>query len=242
MSFNQAREDLAAAFRLAARENLHEGIDGHFSFDLGDDTFLINRWGVHWSQLRKTDVLRVDRQGRVLDGEGEVETTALQIHAAFHRQRPKAKTVMHTHMPYASALACVDGEILPPISQQAVMFYGNIAFERNYNGLAEDEAEGNRLASALGDKSVLFLANHGVIVTGPTIGITFHDLYFLERAAKIQFLAHNSGLPPILIPAEIAKQTHDRITRLSEDKETCFAVMKQTLQNTASDCLEYRQR
>jgi ribulose-5-phosphate 4-epimerase/fuculose-1-phosphate aldolase len=96
------RNDLAAALRLATRFELHEGIDNHFSYMLEDGTFLVNRWGIHWSRITAADILRVDLEGRILEGQGTVERTALVIHSEIHHSCPDAKAVLHTHMPFVT--------------------------------------------------------------------------------------------------------------------------------------------
>ncbi len=232
------RCDLAASFRLAAQENLHEGIDNHFSCDLGDGTFLINRFGVHWSRMTRSDVLRVDHEGKVVEGSGEVEITAFQIHSAIHRNDSNATVVMHTHQPYATALACCEGESLKPVSQSSLMFYGDVAYEHEFRGLADSDEEGVRLADSINKKSVLFLGNHGVIVVGTSIGKAFHGLYFLERASQLQILAASSGLPMALIPDDIAELTYAQISELDEDKEAYFSAMVRLLKEDQPDYMK----
>lgn len=224
-----ARIDMAVVLRLTAQNDLHEGIDNHFSYSCGDGTFLLNRWGVHWSRMKRQDILRVDGEGQVLTGEGTIETTAFMIHEAFHRLCPKATAVYHTHMPYATAIACTNPGRLEPLSQNAVRFYDNIAYEDVYGGLANDREEGERLARGAGDKTIVMMKNHGIMVTGPTIGIAFNDLYFLERAAKVQVLAQMSGAELAPISHEIATRTAKQITEVDEDKETHYQVLKQML-------------
>ena len=109
-SIEQARVDLVAALRLAVRFDLHEGIDNHFSYALPgmDDRFLLHPYGLHWSEVTAGDMLVVDQGGRVRDGEGEVEVSAFAIHSRIHRQHPRARCVLHTHMPYATALTAVE--------------------------------------------------------------------------------------------------------------------------------------
>jgi len=225
---DEAKCDLAAVFRIAAREDLHEGIDNHFSYALGDGTFLVNRWGVHWSQIRRRDILRIDHDGNVLEGDGLVERTAFYIHEAVHRLCPHATVVLHTHMPHATALACVEGGFNETLSQVALMFYGDIAYER-YGGLANDREEGERLARNIGDRTVAMLENHGVMVMGPSPGIAIHDLYFLERAARLQILAESTGRPLRQIRPDVADLTKSQIDELGDDEEDYFTAMKRIL-------------
>jgi len=108
----QAREDLAAAFRIAAAHGLHEGIDNHLSLAVPgrDDLFLLNRYGPHWSEMTADDILTLDFDGNVVEGRGQWEVTAFMIHRSCHRARPDARAVFHTHQPYGTAVALtVDG-------------------------------------------------------------------------------------------------------------------------------------
>jgi ribulose-5-phosphate 4-epimerase/fuculose-1-phosphate aldolase len=189
-----ARVDLAAAFRLAVRMDLHEGVCNHFSVMLGDGKrFLLNRFGLHWSEVTAGNLLCLDAAGKVLEGEGEYEKTAFYIHSRIHIAHPRAACVLHTHMPYATALTLlVDGR-LEMVEQNALRFHDDIAYDESYNGLVVDNAEGDRLAAVLGDKRVMFLANHGVIVIGSSMAEAFDALYYLERACRLQVLARSTG-------------------------------------------------
>src|SRR2546430_13139071 len=189
-----ARVDLGAAFRLAVRLELHEGICNHFSVMLADGrTFLLNRYGLHWSEVTASNLLVLDAAGRLLGAEGEYEKTAFWIHSRIHLAHPQAACVLHTHMPHATALTLLEDGRLEMIEQNALRFHDDIAYDDSYNGLVVDEAEGDRLARVLGTRRVLFLANHGVIVVGPTVAEAFDSLYYLERACRLQVLARSMG-------------------------------------------------
>lgn len=229
-----ARRDLAAVFRIAARENLHEGIDNHFSHAFRDGTFLINRWGVHWSRMRKSDVLQIDHDGNVITGDGVVERTALSIHGAVHRQCPHATTVLHTHMPYATAVSCTADGLDETLSQSALFFYGKVSYE-DFGGFANDRAEGERMAARIGNCTVTMLRNHGVMVMGPTPGVALHDLYFLERACQLQVIAQSTGQPLIRVPHDVAKLTASQGENIDDDKEFYFNAMKGILDEEESD-------
>src|SRR3546814_20472307 len=109
-------------------------------------------------------------------------------------------------MPHARALCLVDGGRLEMVEQNALRFHERIAYEDEYAGLALDSSEGDRLAAALGDRSIAFLAAHGVIVTGPSVAQAFDDLYYLERAARVQVLARSTGLPLRRIPEDVVRR------------------------------------
>ena len=206
-SIRQARIDLAAAFRWAERLGLNEGIDNHFSYAVDDDgrRFLVNPIGLHWRELRARDLVLADADRNVLDGSGAVEDTAFFIHSRLHLRHPRARAVLHTHMPYATALTLIDGGRVEMVSQNALQFAGRIAYLDAYEGLALDPTEGDRMAEAMGERSVLFLGHHGVMVTGPTIHQAFNDLYFLERACQVQVLAMSTGRPLRPIPDRVQR-------------------------------------
>ena len=203
------RVDLAAAFRLAVRLDLHEGVCNHFSAMLPDGkTFLLNRFGLHWSEVTASNLLTLDAQGQILQGEGEFEKTAFYIHSRIHLANPRATCVLHTHMPHATALTLLDGARLEMVEQNALRFHDDIAYDDVYNGLVVDNAEGDRLARALGSKRVMFLANHGVIVVGPTVAEAFDALYYLERACRLQVLARAMGGKFRPVRPEVVRDTY----------------------------------
>jgi len=171
------REDLALALRAAAHHGYAEGVCNHFSVELPDGSgrFLLNPRGLLWKEVRGGDIVMVDGQGSRLAGVHEVEPTAMFIHAAIHRLCAKA-CVLHTHMPYATALTLTDQRCLDPtLSQNAMRFSGRIAVDAHYNGLALDASEGERIARAMGNADVAFLGNHGVVVCGERIDYAWDD-------------------------------------------------------------------
>ena len=234
------RVELAAAFRLAVRFGLHEGIDNHFSLALTDDgrEFLVNPYGRHFGELRARDLLRVTGDGAVLAGAGAVEPSALYIHGRMHAARPELRCILHTHMPYATALTSVAGARLEPINQNALRFIGRVAYDDDYGGLALDESEGDRLAGALGDKRVLFMANHGVATTGASVAAAFDDLYFLERACQNQVLALSTGQPLKHVPADEVARTQTEFERYQGHAEAHFAALKRILDRDEPDYAE----
>ena len=204
-----ARIDLAAAFRLAVRLDLHEGVCNHFSVMLADgQTFLLNRDGLHWSEVSASNLLALDAGGRIIAGEGEYEKTAFWIHSRIHLAHREAACVLHTHMPHATALTLLEDGRLEMIEQNALRFHDDIAYDDSYNGLVVGETEGDRLARVLGEKRVLFLANHGVIVVGPTVAEAFDSLYYLERACRLQVLARMMGGKRRAVRREVVERTY----------------------------------
>jgi len=203
----ETRRDMAAVFRWSSRLGLSEGICNHFSYAVNEERFLVNPQGLHWAELRSSDLLIVDHTGKVIEGQGVVEPTALFIHARVHVGLSHARCVMHTHMPWATALTSVDRGRVAMTGQNALRFFDDIAYSDVYDGLALDESEGDRICRELGDKHVLFLANHGVIVVGPTPAVAFDDLYYLERACQLQIIAQSTHMPLKTVDDSIAEKT-----------------------------------
>lgn len=211
----QARQELAACFQLAAQHGLEEGICNHFSAMVPghDQLFLVNPYGYAFSEITASKLLICDLAGNVVDGDGEPEATAFYIHARLHLLQPRVKVAFHTHMPHATALCLLEGPPLLWLGQTALKFYGRTAVDEHYNGLALDESEGDRIAQSLGEADILFMKNHGVMVTAPTIAEAWDDLYYLERAAQVQLLAMHSGQPLKPVPHEIAQQAYQQMRR-----------------------------
>ncbi|XOV87527.1 MAG: class II aldolase/adducin family protein [Pseudomonadota bacterium] len=220
------KADLAAAFRLADHFGFSEGICNHFSVMTDDARFILNRHGIHWSRLTQSDMLVVDPAS---PPEG-VEITALNIHGAIHAAHPAATCVLHTHMPYATALTCLDDPRLRPLHQNACRFYDDIAYDHDYNGLADTRQEGERLARCMGSKRVLFMANHGVIVVGPTIASAFDNLYYLERACQFQVLAMSTGQHLREISGNVAATTKHQFDTEDDYAEAHFKALKTLLE------------
>jgi ribulose-5-phosphate 4-epimerase/fuculose-1-phosphate aldolase len=205
----QARIDLAACFRMAAKLGLEEGICNHFSALVPgyDDLFLVNPYGHAFAELTASSLLICDFHGNVVSGNGSPEATAFYIHARVHDRLPRARAVFHTHMPYATALAMTEGDPLLFAGQTALKFYGRTGVDSNYMGLALDSAEGDRIASSVGDADVLFMKHHGVMVLGRTIAEAWDDIYYLERACQVQTLALSTGREVRPVTTEIAAAT-----------------------------------
>ena len=236
----QARIDLAAAYRIADLHGFGEGICNHFTLMVPDttDRFFLIPHGLHWSEVTASKLLAVSLDGREIEGEGMAEPTAFNIHAPLHRARPEAKCVLHTHMPHATALTMLDDGRLEMSLQTALHFYGRIAYDNAYSGVALEPDEGLRLARIMGDKTILFMKHHGVIVVGPTVANAYHDLYYLERACRAQLLAMSSGRKLSLIPDALLHTTADKIRTDQDFAGVHFAALKRLLDRDRPDYAE----
>jgi ribulose-5-phosphate 4-epimerase/fuculose-1-phosphate aldolase len=204
----------------------------HFSYALDQETFLINPQGVHWLELVPSDMVTVDANGNRIAGNRAVEPTAFFIHSRIHRAKPGARCIMHAHMPYATALTLLEDGKLEWCSQNAVRFYGRTAYDTAYNGLALDDAEGDRICAALEKADILFMANHGVLVCGDSIANVFDDLYYLERAAMVQVLAQSTGKTLRLIPDAIAAETAAQHAQERQQSALYLEALKRQLDQT----------
>jgi ribulose-5-phosphate 4-epimerase/fuculose-1-phosphate aldolase len=231
----QSRIDLAACYRLAAHFGLNEGIDNHLTLMVPGyvDRFLLAPFGLLWSEVRASDFMVIDFAGRVVSGRGAVEDTALYIHLPVHRLAPQARCALHTHMPYATAMCMLENPRLEMAGQSAVGFYEEIAYEADYNGLAFDHTEGERLAQALGPKSVLMMRNHGVLVVGDNVPQAFERLYFLE-------LAGSTGRALRPVPDDVVRATAAQFKSGStvggrDRAQLHFEALKRMLDRTSPD-------
>jgi ribulose-5-phosphate 4-epimerase/fuculose-1-phosphate aldolase len=228
---SRLREDLALALRAAAHHGLAEGVCNHFSIELPDASgrFLLNPRGLLWSEVQADDVVMVDAEGRRLAGRHEVEPTAMFIHAAVHRMCRKA-CVLHTHMPYATALTLTsDRGLVTTLSQNAMRFHGRTASDASYNGLALDLAEGERIATVMRGADVGFLGNHGVIVCGARIDHSYDDLYYLERACQAQVIAQSTGRPLVTVDEAIARRVCEQSLGERLQSELFFEALRRLL-------------
>ncbi len=225
------RADLALALRAAAHHGLAEGVCNHFSVELPDRSgrFLLNPRGLLWREVGPDDIVLIDAQGARLAGRHAVEPTAMFIHAAIHRLAGKA-CVLHTHMPYATALSLTRERALDTrLSQNAMRFHGRVAIDAHYNGLALDISEGERIARAMQGADIVVLGNHGVVVCGARIDHAYDDLYYLERACQVQVLAASTGQPLLPVDAALAQRVADQAMGERLQSELFFDALRRTL-------------
>lgn len=228
----QARIHLAAAHRLAVKHELEEGIDNHFTVTVPghDDRYLILPFGLHWSEARASHMIVFDESGATLEGEGVVELSAQCIHAPIHRITGR-RVVLHTHQTWAVALNMLEDNRLLPASQTAAFFHGTIAYDDHYAGTADTLEEGERLAGLIGDKDIVFMKNHGVLVTGDTVAQAYRRLYKLERVCRAQILALGTGRPLNVLSDEIVARVQspapdDRHSRAERERLYFEAMMR----------------
>ena len=229
----EARVHLAAALRLAVLHELEEGIDNHFTMTVPgrDDQFLILPYGLHWSEARASDMIVFDARA---GARGQGRAGALgAMHSRADPSHHRRQVVLHTHQTWAMALNMLQDNRLVPASQTAAFFHGMIAYDDDYSGVAATLEEGERLAAAMGDKPIVFMKNHGVLVTGDTIAQAYRRLYRIERVCRNQVLALSTGRPLKVLSDEIAalvkEPNPDDSHRRSEREPLYFEAMMRVL-------------
>lgn len=235
----QERVDLAAAFRWTARLDLHEAVSNHFSLAVNEDgtRFLMNRNQVHFSRIKASELLDLDANDPdALSGPDAPDETAWALHAGIRRHCPHARCAMHVHSIHATVLASLADSRLPPIDQNCAVFFNRYTVDDHYGGLALEE-EGERCASMLQDpsKTVLIMANHGVMVIGQTVAETFNRLYFFERAAETYIRALQTGQPLRVLPDEVAEKTAREVEAYPGQADRHLSELKAILDHEGAD-------
>ena len=235
--YMQQRADLAAAFRWTAHLNMHESIANHFSLALGGAKFLINPNGRHFSRITASSLLEIDATDpTTMERPDAPDPTAWGLHGALHRALPHATCIMHVHSPYATVLASLADSHLPPIDQNAAMFFGRHTVDDHYGGMAF-EAEGARCAALLANPKMatLIMGNHGLLVIGKTVAEAFNRLCYFERAAETYIRALQTGRPLRVMPQEIAEKTACEWEAYPNFAETHLREIRTILDQTQPD-------
>ncbi len=194
-----SQQEMACAFRILAGGGFGENIAGHITMrDPGGEGLWINPWGLWWEEMTAGDLCRVDHDGRVLEGRWDV-TPAFHIHTELHRRRPDAAVVIHNHPYHVTVLAAL-GLVPEMIHQTTAMFDGDLAFVEEYTGEVANAALGADLAEAIGDKSVVILANHGIIVTAGSVSEATYKAATIDRQCRLMYDVATSGRPYTVLP------------------------------------------
>lgn len=210
MNETQLRIDLAAAFRIAVMFDWHESVGNHFSAAVSDDgtRFLLNPKWQHFARIKASELLLLDAEDdTTMDGANAPDASAWCIHGAIHARLPDVRVLLHCHPPYATALCALQDPSILPIDQNTARFFNRVAIDKDFGGMADEAAEGERIAKSLGSHSSLIMSNHGVSVAAETVAEAIEELYFLERAAKTMMLAYSSGQPLKVMADDLAEKT-----------------------------------
>lgn len=204
MEYLRERQELACALRWCARLGMHEAVANHFSLAVDAQHFLINPGGMHFSRICASDLLLLNANAAPAEG---ADPTAWCLHGTLHRRLPFARCLLHTHAPYATALASLEAWRLQAIDQNACRFFNRVSYDEEFGGMLLAEEEAARQAAALGGNKVLVMRSHGVLVVGESVADAFDTLYYFERTCHNQWLAMATGQPLRLINDDIAEKT-----------------------------------
>ena len=192
------KQRLAAAFRLFSKCGFDEGIAGHISArdPIKGDCFWVNPYGVHFSQIRVSNLSLINLKGEVVEGD-PCNSAAFAIHSRIHIARHDVVAAAHAHSVYGKSWSSL-GRLLDPLTQDACAFYEDHAFYSDYNGVVYDTDEGDRIAGCLGDKKALILANHGNLTVGETVDAAAWWFITMERSCQAQLAAEAVGKPNLI--------------------------------------------
>jgi len=212
----QTRRDLASLYRLVAHFKMTDLIDTHISARIPGtpDHFLINRYGVLFHEMRPEDLVKIDPTGAAVEAKDTTErvnAAGFTIHSAVHMARHDLACVIHTHTADGMAVACRKKGLLP-ITQHALRFYDRLGYH-DYEGIALDLAERERLVADMGTHKAMILRNHGLLAAGRTIPEAFVNIYFLERACQAQVKATMGGDELVYPSAEVCERTARQFER-----------------------------
>jgi ribulose-5-phosphate 4-epimerase/fuculose-1-phosphate aldolase len=198
------KQQLALTFRIFARYGFDEGIAGHVTARDPEFTnrFWVNPYAVHFSRIRVSDLLLIDEEGRVLEGERRSNKAAFWIHSSIHRARPDVVAVAHAHTIHGRAFAALD-RLLEPIIQESCAFHDDHVVFDEYKGLVMEKSEGERIATRLGQRRAVVLRHHGLLTVGRSVAETAWWFITMDRACQMQLLADAAGTPRRMSDEEV---------------------------------------
>jgi len=201
------KQRLAASLRIFGKFGFDEGVAGHITVRDPEHTdhFWVNPMGRSFKQMRVSDLLKVDHEGQVVEGEGLLNGAAFAIHSRIHMHHPDVVAAAHSHSVYGKAWSSL-GRKLDPLTQDACAFYDDHAVFEDYTGVVLDLAEGDRIAGALGENKAVILQNHGLLTVGKSVDEACWWFVTMERSCQAQLMAEAAGTPKP-IPDAMAKHT-----------------------------------
>ena len=205
-------ERLAAGFRMFSHFGYDEGIAGHIT--LRDPEyphyFWVNPFGMHFGQICISDLILVDREGNIVQGEGKMlNTAAFAIHSRLHEARPDVNAAAHSHSMYGKSFSSL-GRLLEPITQDSCAFFDNHVLFDDFTGVVLETDEGDRIAKALGDKKAAILKNHGLLTTGESVDAALWAFLSMDRCCQSQLIAESAGQME-RISDEVAELTKSQV-------------------------------
>ncbi len=228
----QMRVDLAAAFRLAVKHDWHEAVANHFSLATANDgsKFLMNPKWMHFTRINATNLLHLDANDEATMNRPDApDLTAWCLHGRLHKNLPQARCILHVHPKYATAIASLEDPEIKPIDQTSARYYNRVAYDLGYTGMASSDDEGDRLARIMGNKSIMMMGNHGVLIVGRSVAEAYDKLYYLERACQTLVLAYSTGKPLHVMSHDVAERTAREWEDYGEQDVAHFEEMKLVL-------------
>lgn len=203
----ERKTKLAAALRVFGRFGFDEGVAGHITArdPIEPTHFWVNPVGRAFKLMRVSDLIKVDHEGTIVEGDGGLNQAAFAIHSRIHKARPDVIAAAHSHSVHGKAWSSL-GRLLDPLTQDACAFYGDHALFDDYTGVVFDTAEGDRIAEALGPHKAVILRNHGLLTVGHTVDEAAWWFVTMERSCQAQLLAEAAGTP-VPIDADQAADT-----------------------------------
>lgn len=205
------KQRLAATFRLFGRFGFNEGVAGHVTArdPERDDCFWVNPFGLSFDLICASDLILVDHEGTVVEGDWPVNQAAFAIHSQVHQARPDVVAAAHTHSKCGRAWSTL-GRTLDPITQDSCAFYQDHALFDDFTGVVVDTEEGKRIAHALGDHKAAILRNHGLLTVGQSVDEAAWWFITMERTCEVQLMAEAAGTP-VFIDDQSAALTHSQV-------------------------------
>jgi ribulose-5-phosphate 4-epimerase/fuculose-1-phosphate aldolase len=199
------KQRLAAAFRLFSRYGFDEGVAGHITARDPErrDHFWVNPFGVHFGQIRASDLILVNDRGEVVEGKYPVNVAAFAIHSQVHAARPDVVAAAHAHSTYGKSWSSL-GRTLDPLTQDACAFFEDHTVYGDFTGVVYKTTEGERLARALGQRKAIIMRNHGLLTVGHTVDEAAWWFITMDRSCQAQLMAEAAGTPMKIDPAEAA--------------------------------------
>ncbi|MFN0041601.1 MAG: class II aldolase/adducin family protein [Alphaproteobacteria bacterium] len=234
----QARVDLAAAHRLAARYGFDDGIWNHFTLMVPGttDRFLVKPHGLLMSEVTASSLITATFDGKIVGGQGTIETTAYCIHSEIHRMHAHAACVLHCHPQHATWLCNTAPGRLLNCHQDLLSFDGQVAYDDIFPGSGATVEEGRRIAAASGGKSLLMSASHGLTAMSASVAEAWYDLYYFERACKTMYMIVSSGLPMRIVAQDIVDESVARGMKYKKEAaELTYEAQKRSLDREQPD-------
>jgi len=237
------KQHLAAAYRIFASRGFDEGVAGHISVrdPILTDHFWLNPLSAHFSLIRVSDLILVNEEGEVVEGDQPINAAAFAIHSAIHKRRPDVDAACHAHSVHGKAFSAF-GRELDMITQDSIRFYKSHGVYNQFGGVVLASEEGERIADALGDGKAAILQNHGILTVGKTVDEAAFWFLSLDKTCQAQLLVDaasaGSGHKPKIIPDSEAAETYKNVGTPEKGWLAFQSYYDEVLAKTGGDFLQ----